>query len=35
MKFQKQLYSWENLRLAYANASRGKRGKSDVAEFEI
>ena len=35
MKFQEQLYSWENLRLAYANASRGKRGKSDVAEFGI
>jgi len=29
-----QLYSWENLLLAYRKASKGKRGHSNVAEFE-
>ncbi len=29
-----QLYSWENLLLAYHKASKGKRGHSNVAEFE-
>lgn len=29
-----QLYSWENLLLAYRKAAKGKRGKSNVAFFE-
>ena len=29
-----QLYSWENLLLAFHNAARGKRGKPYVAAFE-
>ena len=29
-----QLYSWDNLLLAYRKASKGKRGHSNVAEFE-
>ncbi len=29
------LHSWENLRLAHRNASRGKRGKSPAASFEM
>lgn len=27
--------TWENLQLAYANASRGKRGRSATAHFEF
>ncbi|MDI6694316.1 MAG: hypothetical protein QME21_04660 [Anaerolineales bacterium] len=30
-----QLASWENLRLAYTNASRGKRGRGPTAAFEL
>lgn len=30
-----QLTSWENLRLAYENASHGKRGRGPVAAFEL
>ena len=30
-----QLYSWPNLREAHRKASRGKRGKSPAATFEI
>ncbi len=29
-----QLCSWDNLRLAYHKASRGKRGQPNVAAFE-
>jgi len=29
-----QLFSWENLLLAYRKASKGKRGQANVAEFE-
>jgi hypothetical protein len=32
---QEELYSWENLRLAYQNAARGKRGKPAAAAFEL
>lgn len=35
MNLQEQLCTWENLRLAYANASRGKRGRSATAAFEL
>jgi RNA-directed DNA polymerase len=35
MNLQEQLYSWENLCLAYRNASRGKRGKPAAAAFEM
>ena len=34
MDLNEQMLDWENLRLAYANAARGKRGKAPVAEFE-
>ncbi|MDI6768686.1 MAG: RNA-directed DNA polymerase [Anaerolineales bacterium] len=34
MNLNERLIAWENLRLAYANASRGKRGKAPVAGFE-
>lgn len=34
MNLNEQMTEWENLRLAYANASRGKRGKAPVAAFE-
>jgi len=30
----RQLYSWDNLLLAYHKAARGKRGYSNVAAFE-
>ena len=32
---QSDLYTWENLTLAYQNASRGKRGKGAAAKFEL
>lgn len=35
MNLQEQLYDWENLRLAYCNASRGKRGRGAAAAFEF
>src|SRR6266508_1227919 len=35
MNLQEQLCGWENLTLAYASASRGKRGRSATAEFEF
>jgi RNA-directed DNA polymerase len=34
MNLQERLCDWENLRLAYQNASRGKRGRGATAEFE-
>lgn len=34
MNLQNQLTAWENLWLAYRNASRGKRGQAPAAEFE-
>jgi RNA-directed DNA polymerase len=34
MDLQSQLCGWENLRLAYQNASRGKRGRGATAAFE-
>jgi RNA-directed DNA polymerase len=34
MDLNEQMLDWENLRLAYHNAARGKRGKAPVAEFE-
>lgn len=34
MNLQERLGNWENLRLAYTNASRGKRGRGATAEFE-
>jgi retron-type reverse transcriptase len=34
MNLQERLCDWENLRLAYANASRGKRGRGATAAFE-
>ena len=34
MNLQDRLCDWENLRLAYANASRGKRGRGTTAQFE-
>ena len=30
-----RVYDWDNLCLAYRNASRGKRGHADVAAFEL
>ncbi len=30
-----QILSWDNLLLAWQNASRGKRGKNEVARFEL
>lgn len=35
MPLQTDLHTWENLRLAYHNASRGKRGQPSVAAFEL
>lgn len=35
MNLQEQLSSWENIRLAYQNASRGKRGRGATAAFEM
>lgn len=35
MILQEQLVTWENIRLAYSNASRGKRGRAPAAEFEM
>jgi retron-type reverse transcriptase len=32
---QNQLYTWDNLTLAYQNAARGKRGKGATAKFEL
>jgi RNA-directed DNA polymerase len=34
MYLQEQLCQWENLTLAYRNASRGKRGRESTARFE-
>jgi len=34
MNLNELMLDWENLRLAYTNAARGKRGKPPVAEFE-
>jgi retron-type reverse transcriptase len=34
MNLHERICDWENLRLAYANASRGKRGRGATAEFE-
>ena len=35
MNFQDYLCTWENLRLAYTHASRGKRGRPATASFEL
>jgi RNA-directed DNA polymerase len=35
MNLQEELCNWENLRLAYQNASRGKRGRGATAAFEM
>ena len=35
MTLQEQLVSWDNLRLAYQNAARGKRGQPAAAGFEL
>jgi len=35
MNLQEQLCEWENIRLAYQNASRGKRGRGATAAFEM
>jgi len=35
MNLQEQLCDWENIRLAYQNASRGKRGRGATAAFEM
>lgn len=35
MSLQERLCSWENIRLAYQNASRGKRGREATAAFEL
>lgn len=35
MTLQEHLTAWENLTLAYHNASRGKRGHAPAAEFEM
>ncbi len=35
MNLQERLCDWENLRLAYKNASRGKRGHGATATFEM
>ncbi len=35
MSLQEQLYDWDNLCLAYANAARGKRGREAAAAFEF
>jgi len=34
MNLNEKVCDWENLRLAYTNASRGKRGRGATAEFE-
>ena len=34
MNLQEKLWQWENLTLAYQNASRGKRGRSATAESD-
>lgn len=34
MTLQAQLWNWDNLQLAYRNASRGKRGRGATAAFE-
>jgi RNA-directed DNA polymerase len=34
MNLHEQIYSWDNLFLAYRNASRGKRGRNATATFE-
>ncbi|MBI5842902.1 MAG: hypothetical protein HZB19_22650 [Chloroflexi bacterium] len=34
MNLHEQICNWSNLRLAYQNASRGKRGRGATAEFE-
>ena len=34
MNINEKIYGWENLRVAYTNASRGKRGRGATAEFE-
>lgn len=34
MNINEKICDWENLRLAYTNASRGKRGRGATAEFE-
>ena len=35
MNLQEQLCDWDNLALAYKNASRGKRGQQATAQFEF
>jgi len=35
MNLHEQLCDWENIRLAYQNASRGKRGRGATAAFEM
>ena len=35
MNLQEQLVAWDNLRLAYQNAARGKRGLPAAAGFEL
>jgi len=35
MNLQEQFCAWENISLAYRNASRGKRGRSATASFEM
>lgn len=35
MTLQNELFTWKNLWLAYQKASRGKRGKGNVAAFEM
>jgi retron-type reverse transcriptase len=35
MQIQEKLCAWENIRLAYQNASRGKRGRGATASFEL
>lgn len=35
MNLQARLCEWENIRLAYQNASRGKRGRGATASFEM
>lgn len=35
MNLQEQLCTWENISLAYRNASRGKRGRGATASFEM
>jgi len=35
MNLQERLCKWENIHLAYKNASRGKRGRGATAGFEM